>query len=435
MQPVLECAPGLGLRAGEDGLQVLRPGCRTALVAVGASLAAAGVWHICSSSFGNHAPLLILHVAAVALVTQYRGMAAGGISTAASFGLILYQLDPIPDAVTVTLFNVLGVALSVFGGRRWRAEHALARAHERLALKHEAARIGTFEWFVREGRVELSPEMERLYGIGTAGNRHTFEEWKTFVHPEDLPHTLTAMQTCIDQRQPAFDATYRIVRRDGTIAWIHSRCRFQYEASGEPGHISGVSMDVTELKRTEEELKRSSRMVSQALEAGRSGAWAWDAQTGELSWTSSYYHLLGLDPRQKPSPDLFFSLVDHRDLRALQQSLADALEGRVKDFRTEFRVNRADGVRWLERRGHAFCNSEGKVVKILGITTDVTERKILRGLLHTCAQCKKIRDEHGRWNSLEAYITEHSEALLSHGLCPDCYRRFMQEADLPMPVS
>ena len=44
----------------------------------------------------------------------------------------------------------------------------------------------------------------------------------------------------------------------------------------------------------------------------------------------------------------------------------------------------------------------------------------LSGLLPICASCKKIRDDSGYWNQIEAYIRDHSEADFSHGICPDC---------------
>ena len=46
--------------------------------------------------------------------------------------------------------------------------------------------------------------------------------------------------------------------------------------------------------------------------------------------------------------------------------------------------------------------------------------KVLRGLLPICASCKKVRDDKGYWNRIEEYISEHSEAEFSHGVCPDC---------------
>ncbi|UCD79151.1 MAG: hypothetical protein JSW26_27755 [Desulfobacterales bacterium] len=50
----------------------------------------------------------------------------------------------------------------------------------------------------------------------------------------------------------------------------------------------------------------------------------------------------------------------------------------------------------------------------------LSDIKTLRGLLPICANCKKIRDDKGYWNQLETYIHDHSEAKVSHGICPEC---------------
>ncbi|MCH8838653.1 MAG: response regulator [Candidatus Marinimicrobia bacterium] len=52
----------------------------------------------------------------------------------------------------------------------------------------------------------------------------------------------------------------------------------------------------------------------------------------------------------------------------------------------------------------------------------LTEVKRLQGLIPICSYCKNIRDDNDSWTKLEEYITEHSEASFSHGICPDCYR-------------
>ncbi len=53
--------------------------------------------------------------------------------------------------------------------------------------------------------------------------------------------------------------------------------------------------------------------------------------------------------------------------------------------------------------------------------------KILGGLLPICANCKKIRDDTGYWNKLEAYIQEHSQAEFTHGICPECVAELYPE--------
>lgn len=51
-----------------------------------------------------------------------------------------------------------------------------------------------------------------------------------------------------------------------------------------------------------------------------------------------------------------------------------------------------------------------------------SEVEALEGLLPICSYCKRIRDEHDEWQRLERYISQHSAAEFTHGICPDCRR-------------
>jgi DNA-binding NtrC family response regulator len=63
--------------------------------------------------------------------------------------------------------------------------------------------------------------------------------------------------------------------------------------------------------------------------------------------------------------------------------------------------------------------------------------KTLSGLLPICSGCNKIRDDHGYWSQVEGYIQEHTDAQFTHGLCPDCIRKYFpeMEAGNPPPAS
>ena len=52
--------------------------------------------------------------------------------------------------------------------------------------------------------------------------------------------------------------------------------------------------------------------------------------------------------------------------------------------------------------------------------------KQLQGLLPICSYCKRIRDDHNYWQQVESYISEHSEAIFSHGICPECFEKFVK---------
>ena len=64
---------------------------------------------------------------------------------------------------------------------------------------------------------------------------------------------------------------------------------------------------------------------------------------------------------------------------------------------------------------------------ITGLRDALDQVKTLRGLLHTCAQCKKVRDEQGAWVALDQYVRTHTDAEFSHGLCPECTHELYPE--------
>ena len=108
----------------------------------------------------------------------------------------------------------------------------------------------------------------------------------------------------------------------------------------------------------------------------------------------------------------------------------------------------SDASRILELRAFPLGRRPGRMTGRILLIRDVTSRrnaekererlvaelqaalaevKILGGLLPICANCKKIRDDGGYWQNVEQYISAHSGVTFSHGICPDCMRKFYPE--------
>jgi CheY-like chemotaxis protein len=64
--------------------------------------------------------------------------------------------------------------------------------------------------------------------------------------------------------------------------------------------------------------------------------------------------------------------------------------------------------------------------RTLGLIANI---KRLTGLLPICSYCKRIRSDHDYWEQVDSYITEHTEARFSHGICPSCLAKAMAELD------
>ena len=64
------------------------------------------------------------------------------------------------------------------------------------------------------------------------------------------------------------------------------------------------------------------------------------------------------------------------------------------------------------------------------LQTTLDETKTLKGILPFCSYCKKIRDDQGYWNKVDAYIDKHSEADISHSICPECAKKHYPDYDI-----
>jgi DNA-binding response OmpR family regulator len=85
------------------------------------------------------------------------------------------------------------------------------------------------------------------------------------------------------------------------------------------------------------------------------------------------------------------------------------------------RIKRAeDALREKERQQQALISQ---------LQEALAEIKTLKGCIPICAWCKKIRNDEGSWDQLEAYISKNTEASFSHGLCPDCFEEHRAEME------
>ncbi len=100
------------------------------------------------------------------------------------------------------------------------------------------------------------------------------------------------------------------------------------------------------------------------------------------------------------------------------------LERRVEQRTAQLRSTNENLKREVVEREKAEHEREKVIVELRQALAQV---KRLSGFLPICASCKKIRDDKGYWQQVEAYIRDHSEAQFSHGLCPECAKKLYPE--------
>jgi PAS domain S-box-containing protein len=137
-----------------------------------------------------------------------------------------------------------------------------------------------------------------------------------------------------------------------------------------------VRARTAELEMSTAKLLESEQRRSMAIAAGKMGSWDWDWVNGDWMWDEGQYRIFGVSPEAfEVTPANVQKLLHPDDVDQLHIAIAEFNRG-VRSYETEFRVKRPDGeVRWCVGTAAVTIDRAGRVVRVSGVTIDITERK------------------------------------------------------------
>src|SRR6516164_968784 len=137
-----------------------------------------------------------------------------------------------------------------------------------------------------------------------------------------------------------------------------------------------VRARTAQLEKSTAQLVESEQRRSIAIAAGKMGSWDWDWVNGDWMWDEGQYRIFGVAPGTfEVTSDNIRALLDPDDVDRLRKRVAEFAKG-VRTYEAEFRINRPDGEqRWCVGTAAATVDASGRVVRVSGVTIDITERK------------------------------------------------------------
>jgi PAS domain S-box-containing protein len=250
-------------------------------------------------------------------------------------------------------------------------------SERRLEAAQAIAHVGWWERDLAAGRMSLSDESCRIFGVQPAelaqwrpGN------WLNFIHPEDRAAAAAAREAAL-AGGPRYDMEYRVIRPDGTVRVVHSQGDVVWDDQGKPIRQFGVVQDITELRRAEEELRASEAYLEEAQRMSHTGSWALDLISNRYIYTSDESdRIYGFDPNEDPpTREAVFERIHPEDRSEWRRHFERSLREKV-DITHDYRIVLPDGsVRHVRAIRHPVVNSAGDVVKLVGTSIDITERK------------------------------------------------------------
>jgi PAS domain S-box-containing protein len=253
-------------------------------------------------------------------------------------------------------------------------ERSLRETDERLKLAVSAAKIGLWDWDLHERIVRWDNGMYRLFGQNEEQFTPSYDAFLGCVHADDRKHIDQTVGTAI-QSPGLFDFDVRILWADGTTHYVQVTGEVFGNEDGTPQRMTGVCIDITERKSVERALQDSEQRLRLALKGAEAGVWDADLVKGTVWRSLRHDEIFGYDSLLPEwSFDIFLTHVLEED-RAEAQRVFD-LGIATGQFNMECRILRVDNVvRWVSAKGETSCDEQGHPINMMGMVTDVTDRK------------------------------------------------------------
>lgn len=295
-----------------------------------------------------------------------------------------------------------------------------------------------------------SDELFHLLGIDPSVTKITYEQYIALVHPEDRGFMMEEVSRAYSETG-RYDTEYRIIRGGdiGDTRIVREIAEvIKDELSGEPVSLIGVTMDITEIKRAERAIVEANTELRTLFNTMNEVFFSVNVEQDKLLQISpACTRLYGYDPETFiKDPFLWFTLIVDEDKKKVHEGNLRLSLG--ENSQLEYRIRHRNGqIKWLLTRMRPTLNVSGKLIRIDGISSDITERKEtelalvnselkLRTLLENSNDAIVIINEHldyafatesiGRiigyateefvGTSMLSYIHEEDQGFIAHSL-------------------
>lgn len=285
---------------------------------------------------------------------------------------------------------------------RKRAEEALARSENLLSSIIDQSPFSTWIADADGTNIRQNAACRKLFGIDrdeqTVGKYNIFRD--SVLKAQGY---MGEIQKVFNEGKAArfiIDYDFSKVRHvdvpDGTHKLIDATIFPIKDPNGKVINVVLQHEDITDREKTQRALRESEERYALAQQAARIGTWDWDIVANRMKCSSEMLRIWDVNGEDYTRREDFANLYHPDDKNRIAKAVEDALSGR-KLYNTEYRIITPTGtVKWLHVQGKVFIDRDGKPVRMLGITQDITRRKKAE---------KKIRDYQERLRSLVSELT------------------------------
>jgi len=260
---------------------------------------------------------------------------------------------------------------------RINLQKKIDESQERLKLAAESAEIGLWEWNPQTGEIILDEVWARLVGYDLEELQPvTIKTWNDLVHPDDYKHFSKIIEDYFKNKTKLYECEIRLRHKNGQWVWVLDRGKtVEWNEDGKPTRMVGTHVVITQQKKKEEELKESERLLRQTQRVANLGTYALDIETGEFYTSDILDQMFWMSDNEKLSRESWKEIL-HPDYRYMAENYRRAIKQGMP-FEAEYKIlNKINNrERWIYEKSDPEVNSNGFVVRMIGVMMDVTRTK------------------------------------------------------------
>ncbi len=277
----------------------------------------------------------------------------------------------------IPLTNSQGEVIGVLGcyediSDRKQAEIALGEINERLRATFDQAAVGICQNSLDGKYMQIN---QRLCDImGYSEKELLVKSFTELTHPDDLAKDDEKAMLLVKGELQSFTMEKRYIRKDGQIVWANLAVSLSRSLNGEPQYFIGIIQDISDRKRSEQQLQSEKLRLQLALEAMEMGTWECNLDT--WLWSAKTEAIFGYEPGTFSGDyEAFLKLVHLEDRERVFQSLNHSFTTQ-SPYNIEYRINRNDGeMRWIAVNGKVVKTHDENGLRMVGVARDITDRK------------------------------------------------------------
>eukprot|EP00698_Gefionella_okellyi_P022919 TRINITY_DN7689_c0_g1_i1.p1 TRINITY_DN7689_c0_g1~~TRINITY_DN7689_c0_g1_i1.p1 ORF type:complete len:1402 (-),score=360.07 TRINITY_DN7689_c0_g1_i1:63-4268(-) len=258
---------------------------------------------------------------------------------------------------------------------RKQAEEAARLLQERWELV-AGTNDGVWDWNVHTDEIEFSSNWHLVFGIPLDAIPQSLDEMMQTVHAEAREQVQASLRDLLDRKIDIMNEEVQMRCGGDTYRWMLVRAKALFDNDG-ACRVVGLASDISERKRIEENLRKSEQELLDAQELAGMGHWSQELETGHIWWSNMVYRIFGV-PQERGPPSLEeLTQIVHEEDRQLHANAVHRCTTTGEQYDIDIRIVVAGEPkpRHVNARGHVHRDDDGKIVRISGTVSDISDRK------------------------------------------------------------